>query len=246
MLTIDNSLMRIIDGEHILDVGCGGGRHSWEACKQCNCIIYSLDIEETNLKNTRDMFTILDEHGESKGTLGGVIKGNVTKLPFKDTSLDKIICSEVLEHVDDDQQAISEMVRVLKDDGILAISVPSRLPETICWKLSTDYHSNPGGHVRIYQANELISKLSRNDLHIYTTHRKHALHSFYWISRCLFGMENGNALIPSLYHKFLVWDIKTKSKPIHILDDLLNTFFSKSTVFYAQKIQNRVNKSCES
>ena len=245
MLTIDNSLMGIKDGDSILDVGCGEGRHSWETCKQCNCIIYALDIEEANLKNTRDMFTILDEHGESKGTWE-IINGNITKLPFKDATFDKIICSEVLEHIDDDQQAIGEMVRVLKNDGILAISVPSHLPETICWKLSTDYHNNSGGHVRIYKANELVYKLSRNDLHIYTTRRKHALHSFYWISRCLFGMKNGNALIPSLYHKFLVWDIKTKSKPIYILDNLLNTFFSKSTVFYAQKLQNRINKSCES
>lgn len=128
-------------------------------------------------------------------------------------------------------------MRVLKDDGTLAVSVPSYLPETICWKLSRGYHGKPGGHIRIYKASELISKLQQNNLHIYAIRHKHALHSFYWISRCLFGISNEKALIPSLYHKFLVWDIYHNSKPVRLLDDFLNKFFAKSLVLYARKIQ---------
>jgi 2-polyprenyl-3-methyl-5-hydroxy-6-metoxy-1,4-benzoquinol methylase len=237
MLTIDYDLVGIKDGERILDVGCGEGRHSWEACKRNNCQVCALDIEVANLKKAHSTLYLLDEQGETKGNWI-LVRGDITSLPFKDASFDKVICSEVLEHIPDDFQGIRELVRVLKDDGTLAVSVPSYLPEAICWKLSRDYHSKPGGHTRIYKASELVSKLQQNNLHIYAIRHKHALHSFYWISRCLFRVNNEKALIPSLYHKFLVWDIKTKSRLVGLLDDLLNKFFSKSIVLYAHKANN--------
>lgn len=240
MLTIDYDLVGIKSGERVLDVGCGEGRHSWEACKQNDCLVYALDIGEANLKKAQDSFRLLDNAGEFKGKWI-LINGDIISLPFKDASFDKVVCSEVLEHIPDDHGGIRELVRVLKDDGILAVSVPSYSPEAICWKLSREYHDVPGGHVRIYKAGELMSKLRQNNLHIYAVRHKHALHSFYWISRCLFGINNDKALLPYLYHKFLVWDIKTKSKPVHLLDDLLNNFFAKSIVLYTRKSQNQNN-----
>lgn len=236
MLTIDYSLLGIKDGERVLDVGCGEGRHSWEACKTANCLVYALDIEVGGLDKARYMFQDMDKRGESRGRWI-LIKGDTVSLPFKDATFDKIICSEVLEHIPDDQQSIRELVRVLKDDGIIAISVPTYLPEAICWKLSRDYHDQPGGHIRIYKTSELVAPLRQNNLHLYATRHKHALHSIYWILRCLFGVNKEKALIPSLYYKFLVWDIKTKSKPIRLLEDFLNHFFPKSMVFYAGRSQ---------
>lgn len=48
------------------------------------------------------------------------------KLPFKNSTFDKIVCSEVLEHVDDDAAAVKEMHRVLKTDGKIIITVPQK------------------------------------------------------------------------------------------------------------------------
>jgi len=238
VLTIDYDLLAVKDGERVLDIGCGTGRHSWEASKIADCIIYSLDIDLEELSRAKGMFREMDERGESRGRWV-LLKADTMALPFRDASFDKIICSEVLEHVADDEQCIREMVRVLKDDGAIAVSVPTYLPEAICWKLSRDYHDRPGGHVRIYKTSCLVSPLQKSNLHIYATRYKHALHSFYWISRCIFGVNKEKALIPSLYHKFLVWDITTGSKPIRLLEDLLNHFFPKSMVFYAGKNQKQ-------
>lgn len=238
MITIDYALLGIKDGERVLDIGCGEGRHSWEACKQSDCLIYALDIEEESLQKARYVLWSMAKQGESRGKCV-VLRGDIMSLPFKDASFDKIVCSEVLEHVADDQQGIREMVRVLRDNGTLAVSVPSYIPEAICWKLSRDYHNSPGGHIRIYKAGELISRLRRDDLQVYAIRYKHALHSIYWISRCLFGMKNENALIPSLYHRFLVWDIKTGSKLIRLLEDLLNHLFPKSIALYLYKQGSR-------
>jgi len=237
MLTIDYDLIGIKDGERVLDVGCGEGRHSWEACKRNDCLVCALDIDETNLKKAHYALYLMEQQGELRGKWL-LARSNITSLPFKDSSFDKVICSEVLEHVPDDVQGIRELVRVLKDDGKLAVSVPSYLTETICWKLSRDYHDKPGGHIRIYKASEIISKLKQSNLDVYAVRRKHALHSFYWISRCFFGVNNEKALLPSLYYKFLVWDIHKGSRPISLLDSFLNKFFSKSLVVYARKAHN--------
>lgn len=234
MLTIDYNLLGIKDGERVLDVGCGTGRHSWEACRQSRCLVYALDIDAEELVRARGMFRAMDEQGESRGQWS-LLQASTMSLPFKEASFDKIICSEVLEHVPDDWHTIREMARVLKDEGILAISVPNYLPEAICWRISSRYHNRAGGHVRIYKPGQLLAPLRETNLHVYATRRKHALHSVYWICRCLFGVDNEKALIPSLYHKFLVWDIKTNSKPVRWLEGFLNRFFPKSMVVYAGK-----------
>ena len=92
MLTIDYKLVGIKDGERVLDVGCGEGRHSWEACKRTDCLVCALDIEDANLVKAHHVLWHLDQQGESRGKWI-LIKGNIISLPFKDASFDKIICS---------------------------------------------------------------------------------------------------------------------------------------------------------
>jgi SAM-dependent methyltransferase len=53
------------------------------------------------------------------------IQGSLTSLPFKDNSFDCCLCSEVVEHIEEDTVAISELARVLRPNGILLISVPT-------------------------------------------------------------------------------------------------------------------------
>lgn len=234
MLTIDHRLLEIQAGDQVLDVGCGEGRHSWGIYNQIDCLAYALDIEEENLKKTRYTFYLIDEQEKRSGKWLA-IRGDATNLPFKDASFDKVVCSEVLEHLHDDRQGIKELVRVLKANGMLAISVPTYLTESVYWRISKDYCNSAGGHVRKYRARGLLWLLRQNNLHIYAVRHKHALHSIYWLLRCLFGIKNEKALIPSLYYKFLVWDLKTKSKLIRLFDDMLNHVFPKSIVVYAQK-----------
>ena len=50
------------------------------------------------------------------------IKGDITNLSFKNNSFDLIICNHVLEHIEDDRSAMSEIYRVLKKDGMGTVS----------------------------------------------------------------------------------------------------------------------------
>ncbi len=234
MLTIDYDVLGIRDGERVLDVGCGQGRHSATACQQNTCTVCALDIDQENLAKTKYLLHLMDKEETSKGNWL-LLRGDAMNLPFKDAYFDKVICSEVLEHLPDDNQALGELRRVLKDDGMLAISVPTYFSETIYWKLSREYHHQPGGHIRKYRSGKLIALLERHNLDVNAVRHKHALHFVYWLLRCLCGINRESALLPSLYHRFLVWDIKTKTRPLRLLEGVLNRFIAKSIVLYARK-----------
>ncbi len=50
---------------------------------------------------------------------------DITNIKFEDASFDRIICSHVLEHIEDDAKAISELYRILKPEGKALIAVPT-------------------------------------------------------------------------------------------------------------------------
>jgi SAM-dependent methyltransferase len=52
-------------------------------------------------------------------------QGSLTALPYLTSSLDAVVCSEVLEHVPDDRLAAAELARVLRPGGLLLLSVPT-------------------------------------------------------------------------------------------------------------------------
>ena len=234
MLTVDFALFPINRGERVLDLGCGSGRHSWHICKLNHCSLCAADLDLESLQKNRYMLGEIDRENGVKGKWN-VLQGNAMRLPFKDGSFDKIICSEVMEHVVDDEQAARELFRVLKDGGLLSISVPEHMMESIYWKLSEDYHTNPGGHIRIYRKRQLIDLMCRNNLSLYAIRHKHALHSIYWLLRCIFGVRNEKARIPAAYHGFLAWELDTKLKFFRRLERILDNVFPKSLVIYLRK-----------
>ena len=56
------------------------------------------------------------------------VKMDIHEIPFEDDSIDIIFCNHVLEHVDDDMQALREMRRVLKPGGWAILQVPFFYP----------------------------------------------------------------------------------------------------------------------
>jgi len=234
MITVEPDILGIKEGDVTLDAGCGNGRHSWEVYNKSHSTVVAFDIDEVCVKKNKYMLDSLKEKDEIKGNYHLLI-ANVTKLPFKAASFDRIICSEVLEHIPDDRTAVEELVRTLKKDGAIGISVPHYLAESICWKLSKQYYGFPGGHIRKYKTRQLLDLVNAAGLSVYLVRHKHALHSFYWILRCVFGIKKENARIPSVYNRFLEWDLRTNHKVFRWVEGLLNHVCPKSVVIYASK-----------
>ncbi|MCA1787162.1 MAG: class I SAM-dependent methyltransferase, partial [Desulfobacteraceae bacterium] len=155
---------------------------------------------------------------------------------FTDSSFDAVICSEVLEHIDDDDLAVSELVRILKPGRILAISVPRFLPEKICWLLSDAYHTTDMGHVRIYCKNALVQKFLAKNMTFAGSHFAHSIHTPYWWLKCLTGPDRTDVPLVNLYHKLLVWELMQKPASLCFVDQLLNPVLGKSLVLYFKKV----------
>ncbi|MFH1565915.1 MAG: class I SAM-dependent methyltransferase [bacterium] len=104
-------------GDKILDCGCGDGFYTMILPELYNCEITAMDYNQKLIDSAKKAVRNLEK---VKFVIGDITKG----LPFEDGVFDKIIFTEVLEHLDDEQQALGELERVLKNDGKLALSVP--------------------------------------------------------------------------------------------------------------------------
>jgi len=232
MLTIDISRLGLEPGMKVLDAGCGAGRHLCEAFRGNGIDVVGIDLNWTDLEKTRSFLCLMSSEGKGRWL---VSKGDVTRLPFRDEAFDAVICSEVLEHIPDNRRAVQELVRVLKKGRNLAVSVPRFLPEKICWALSEAYHNEPGGHIRIYKKNEMLTLLKSAGTNCWGIRYKHALHAPYWWLRCFVGHKNEESQAVKLYRKFLEWDIIHHPASTRLLDKLLNPIMAKSIVYYMRK-----------
>jgi SAM-dependent methyltransferase len=187
-----------------------------------------------DLQTTREKFADFNEpNNEAKSF--GLSSANALELPFADNTFDKVICSEVLEHIPDYQGALREIERVLKPGGLFCASVPRRWPEKICWALSDAYYLVPGGHLRIFRSDKLRSEIEGLGFDYYDRHWAHALHAPFWWLKCLFWKSRDSNWLVAQYHRLLVWDLMEKPAFTRILEKCMNPIMGKSVVLYFRK-----------
>jgi len=242
MLTVRFDKLGVQKGDLLLDMGCGAGRHAFESFRM-GARVVAFDYSAAELKDVGGLFAAMREAGEAgtePGAMAVTTNGDALRLPFPDNTFDRIIASEVLEHVSDDQVALDEILRVLKPGGTLAATVPAWFPEQVCWALSEEYHAPfvEGGHVRIYTEAQLRARMRAAGLKPGAAHRAHALHSPYWWLKCAVGPTNDDNPLVKAYLQVLIWDI-AQTQPMGTItrwtERLLNPILGKSTVVYARK-----------
>lgn len=113
-------LLEVKPGERILDIGCGNARDIIFIV-QMGAQVVGVDISEGMVKAAQ-------EEVKSKSIKGVTLQvGDATALDFSDAYFDKVLCSEVVEHIPNAAKAFSEMRRVLKTGGRLVISTPNKV-----------------------------------------------------------------------------------------------------------------------
>ncbi|MEY3034567.1 MAG: hypothetical protein RLZ86_1189 [Actinomycetota bacterium] len=237
MLTVRFEKLGLVPGDLVLDAGAGFGRHAYEVARLGGRIV-ALDYADDEVRTTRATFGAMLEEGQiARDSYVGALRGDATRLPFPDDTFDRVITSEVLEHIQDDVSAIAELVRVLRPGGSFACTVPAWWPEKINWSLSDEYHApkSVGGHVRIYSRTELVAKLRAAGLDVRGSHHAHALHSPYWWLKCAVGPRRDDHRLVNAYKRFLEWDIEKRPRSVKAVEKVLSPVMGKSLIVYGIK-----------
>lgn len=106
-------------GKKVLDVGCGPGNLLAALSKDSPQLLIGIDIDEIFLTFGH---TNIDKFIDSSSTFPSFVQGSLPTLPFADETFDLVTCFLVMPHVPDDKVALTELARVLKFGGTLAIS----------------------------------------------------------------------------------------------------------------------------
>lgn len=153
--------LELKDGDSVFDCGCGMGFYLMIMGKLRNLKLTGLDGDMERL-----------HWAQREHVPAALLTGDILNLPVAGATFDKVLFSEVLEHLSDDRRGLSELYRVLKPGGVLALSVPHvRYP--FWWDPINSVWIRFGGqpirsgpiagiwsnHERLYEPNDLIQKI---------------------------------------------------------------------------------------
>ena len=110
-----NLLLNRFKGGRFLEVGCGMAPHCLLARSKPGSEIWGLDLADTLIEKLKKEYRDIN-----------YIVGDGNNLPFKDDYFDYLVIGEFLEHMEDPEKTLTELFRVIKKGGVLALSVPNR------------------------------------------------------------------------------------------------------------------------
>ncbi|RYU77892.1 class I SAM-dependent methyltransferase [Hymenobacter persicinus] len=131
----------------ILEIGCSGGPLLQRLTRTGYSDLTGIDVSETGI-------AVAQQRG-----IANVSCMDGAHLDFPDASFDLVIASDVLEHIQDEAQALREWTRVLRPGGQLLVFVPAF---SFLW----GKHDVVNQHFRRYTAAQLAAGLSRAGLRV--------------------------------------------------------------------------------
>lgn len=108
---------QFVHGKDVLDLASGEGYGSYLLSKSANRVV-GVEINRDAVAHARNTYIRCNLEFE---------EGNILDIPIEGEKLfDVIVCFEALEHIEDHEQLLSEIKRLLKDDGLVIISTPNK------------------------------------------------------------------------------------------------------------------------
>jgi len=230
LLTVDLERLEVDSGDLVLDAGCGEGRHCFGMLSRGARVVgFDLDFDAM-----RDASKRLRKEADQAQSLGEMAQGNIFQLPFRDATYDRVICSEVMEHVHSYDNAAKELARVTKPGGKLAITIPTATSEHLYLRMGDEYFESPGGHIRIFEPRELANALARAGLSTTGVGFAHGFHTPYWVLRSIMHLPDADeSRLVRAYRQFLIR--ATGSPLMERIEKWLNYICPKSLILYAEK-----------
>ena len=215
----------------VVDVGCGAGFNSL-FCARRGAQIYAIDREPQVVRQMRAQLSVV---GSSKHCHSALLS-DANPLPLESGLATRVICTEVLQHVDDPQRMLAELVRIGRSGTIYLLSVPGALQEQLQEKvLPPEYREQPGGALRVVDRAEFARWVADAGLVI----TEHTQNGFFWsIWWALFWgckVELYDPAHPVLDHWTAAWQALLDMPQGQQLKQRLDEFMPISQIIVAYK-----------
>ena len=122
---------QFVKGKKVLDLACGEGYGSYMMAQEADSVV-GVDIDERAINHAQSRYLRKGLH---------FIKGSITEIPIEgEQEFDVIVCFEAIEHVKDHDKLLSEVKRLIKDDGVFIVSTPNKATYTDTHGLISPFH----------------------------------------------------------------------------------------------------------
>jgi SAM-dependent methyltransferase len=212
----------------VVDVGCGDGG-STLFCARRGAHVTAVDIDPQVLAAIAPK-------------LEQVIPGryathlsNACPLPLEDEVATRVVCTEVLEHVDDPDQVLSELYRIGKPGARYLLTVPDELQENLQKLVAPPSYFERPNHIRIIGREEFEQMVVRAGLVV----EEHTQCGFFWAIwwglfwACKVDLDNPSH--PALDHWVEAWKAILALPDGQQYREKLDRFMPKSRVIVARK-----------
>lgn len=215
----------------LVDVGCGAGGNL-KFCAPLAKRVIGIDIDPTKIEMATQA---LAAGGSDNATL---IVSDASPIPLENGIADRVVCTEVLEHVEDPAKTLAELWRIGKPGALYLISVPGQLSEEMLKPIAPSFWFEHPNHIRIFNKLDFENLVKNSDLII----ERQEFVSFYWAIwhtlLCLCNVEHHTGTHPALDLWSEAWDAvladSAAKERIRALDKVLH----KSHIIIARKPAN--------
>jgi len=224
----------------LVDVGCGEGGATMFAARQGARVIFSdLDADKVAALEAR-----LRESGVAAAT--GLV-GDSNPLAIGDGVASRVVCMEVLEHVDEPDVVLAELVRVGKAGALYLLTVPDPAGELLQKRFASPNYFNKPNHIHIFQRERFASLVRTAGLEIldvqFTGAHWMLWMCFYWALERASGREPEGPILDTIvppFHPLLqswsrTWHYMTEMPEAAPVRRALDEFMPKSQVIIARK-----------
>ena len=222
---IINSLLNIFPlllYKNVLDIGCGSGSLSFFLAKE-GFEVFGFDISNSAIKNCKLNSKLLNLETKTHFEVIDFPK----KIPNEKFNL--IICSEILEHINNDEESLSKIHNLLENKGILVVSVPSS--NSLLYKFGfLKKFDKRVGHLRRYSFETLVNKLQNNGFTVLKVKKIEGI-----IRNSMFSFKFFNIIIKFANKFIFISDV------ISFIDNLSIPIFGESGLIIVA--QNKEGKS---
>jgi len=159
----------------LLDVGCGEGVATLFAVRQGASVIFT----DSELDKVRELARQVEAQS-SRANLGLV--SNSLPLPLADGCASKVVCMEVLEHIDEPEPFMAELVRMGRPGAQYLLSVPAPVGEHLQKGIAPASYFQSPNHVQIFTPERFAALVE--DAGLVIEHRQ--ANGFFWVMGMIF------------------------------------------------------------